>query len=571
MSEPQETRKPNRFRITSVIIAIALAFIFAGPFMTDIAPTISATPTTISATETTTIFMTAGTQNHTMTNVTADGYATQSFPAQTTVTTAFLSYVSFVITISTEKYYQFKLWTGDLGTETNDSRVMLKIGDEIVGNKIFDSVGSGNATAFEGHDQQIIVGEVRITPGTHTVKLVNMINESSATYQASEDYIGIIIVPQSHDLFTAETNFLVASDLHYGNDTHHLGVNGNIFLGGERELAAALITQINAMTPKPDFLVVTGDIYGITGPIMGEYGPQLRWIFDNLTIPYYLVPGNHDIDSGHSLELMGLYDDIFPQWTAIPGAVYPGPYVQWYYYKDIGTARYVFLDSKDGANPLTVGQINVTQLTWLDQVLDTDKPTFIFQHEPLVAGGFQYLSNAVAVRAILEKHPNVIADFDGHIHMEQIINLNEILYVASACMSEWPLLFTEVNYYPPSVKTTGPGIDINRIQLDYTNTTRMLMLSQDSATYDDNTSRALGDTAHIQYINTISTTQVGILVNLVFLMFGIGIVVGVVAEGTNSLRKMQMRTTEQMVKSLLNMVIYIVIGMASLGIMYSMV
>jgi len=32
-----------------------------------------------------------------------------------------------------------------------------------------------------------------------------------------------------------------------------------------------------------------------------------------------------------------------------------------------------------------------------------------------------------------------------------------------------------------------------------------------------------------------------------------------------------MRTTEQMLKSLLNMVIYIVIGMASLGIMYSMV
>ena len=61
------------------------------------------------------------------------------------------------------------------------------------------------------------------------------------------------------------------------------------------------------------------------------------------------------------------------------------------------------------------------------------------------------------------------------------------------------------------------------------------------------------------------------IIGITFLMFGIGIVVGVVAEGTNSLRKMQMRTTEQMMKSLLNMVIYIVIGMASLGVMYSMV
>lgn len=64
---------------------------------------------------------------------------------------------------------------------------------------------------------------------------------------------------------------------------------------------------------------------------------------------------------------------------------------------------------------------------------------------------------------------------------------------------------------------------------------------------------------------------VGKLVNVIFVMFAIGIVVGVVAEGTNSLRKMEMRTTEKMLKSLLNMVIYIVIGMASLGVIYSVI
>ena len=73
------------------------------------------------------------------------------------------------------------------------------------------------------------------------------------------------------------------------------------------------------------------------------------------------------------------------------------------------------------------------------------------------------------------------------------------------------------------------------------------------------------------YTVPVATSSVDSIVNIIFLMFAVGIVVGVVAEGTNSLRKMQMRTTEQMVKSLLNMVIYIVIGMASLGIMYSMV
>jgi len=74
-----------------------------------------------------------------------------------------------------------------------------------------------------------------------------------------------------------------------------------------------------------------------------------------------------------------------------------------------------------------------------------------------------------------------------------------------------------------------------------------------------------------EIVATSITGSISPLVNLIFIMFAIGVVVGVIAEGTNSLRKMQMRTTEQMVKSLLNMVIYIVIGIASLGVLYSIV
>jgi hypothetical protein len=61
------------------------------------------------------------------------------------------------------------------------------------------------------------------------------------------------------------------------------------------------------------------------------------------------------------------------------------------------------------------------------------------------------------------------------------------------------------------------------------------------------------------------------LVNLVFIMFAIGIVVGVVVEGTHSIRKNKMLSSEQMMKSLVNMVVYIVIGMAGIGILYKVV
>jgi hypothetical protein len=57
------------------------------------------------------------------------------------------------------------------------------------------------------------------------------------------------------------------------------------------------------------------------------------------------------------------------------------------------------------------------------------------------------------------------------------------------------------------------------------------------------------------------------LVNLIFIMFGIGIVVGVMGETVITLRKEKIPKVE----TLINMVIYIIIGMASLGVLYSVV
>lgn len=65
--------------------------------------------------------------------------------------------------------------------------------------------------------------------------------------------------------------------------------------------------------------------------------------------------------------------------------------------------------------------------------------------------------------------------------------------------------------------------------------------------------------------------QVSRMVDLVFVIFAVGIVVGVVVEGTNTLRKQKMPTTEQMMKTLINMVIFIIIGIAGIGVLYKIV
>jgi len=74
-----------------------------------------------------------------------------------------------------------------------------------------------------------------------------------------------------------------------------------------------------------------------------------------------------------------------------------------------------------------------------------------------------------------------------------------------------------------------------------------------------------------EIVATSITGSISPLVNLIFIMFAIGVVVGVIVEGTYSLRKKEMLSTQEMIKSVITMVIYIVIGIASLGVLYSIV
>ena len=74
-----------------------------------------------------------------------------------------------------------------------------------------------------------------------------------------------------------------------------------------------------------------------------------------------------------------------------------------------------------------------------------------------------------------------------------------------------------------------------------------------------------------EIVGTSITGSISPLVNLIFIMFAIGVVVGVIAEGTYSIRKNKMLSTPEMMRMLFNMLIYIVIGIAGIGVLYSIV
>jgi lysophospholipase L1-like esterase len=72
-----------------------------------------------------------------------------------------------------------------------------------------------------------------------------------------------------------------------------------------------------------------------------------------------------------------------------------------------------------------------------------------------------------------------------------------------------------------------------------------------------------------EIVATSITGSISPLVNLIFVVLAVGIVAGGAGEAVRTMKKT--RSTKDMIRGLLNMVVYIIIGLASLGIVYSMV
>jgi hypothetical protein len=131
-----------------------------------------------------------------------------------------------------------------------------------------------------------------------------------------------------------------------------------------------IVTSVLALDPKPDAVVVHGDM--IFSPVNIDNGYlQFTNIMQRLVtngIPYYCALGNHEVGSGWYTKWQDAFD--FPQ---------NGP-EQWkelVYYADIGCIRLVVLDSITGGTNWVAGlrlRIDGEQLVWLQSVIGTNSP-----------------------------------------------------------------------------------------------------------------------------------------------------------------------------------------------------
>jgi 3',5'-cyclic-AMP phosphodiesterase len=176
---------------------------------------------------------------------------------------------------------------------------------------------------------------------------------------------------------------------------------------GRVDTARALqrcVAALNEFTPKPDLVVISGDLADT--PVPEEYD-HLKRLLTSLRLPFVGIPGNHD-----SRELMR---------AAFPNAAYAfssGPLNQ---KVEAGGLDLILLDSSVPRKPH--GELDAPTLQWLDTTLSSSlgRPALLFLHHPPFKTGIwhmdaQNLRNASELALIVRRHPRVQLIANGHVH-----------------------------------------------------------------------------------------------------------------------------------------------------------
>jgi Icc protein len=167
---------------------------------------------------------------------------------------------------------------------------------------------------------------------------------------------------------------------------------------------AAAVEAVQALRPRPDVVLVSGDLAEHAED--GEYA-QVRELLAPIDAPIYVLPGNHD----ERAALRRHFD--------LPGA--DGEPVQ--YAAELGPLRLVVLDTTcPGEDP---GALDEERLSWLDAELQSapDAPTVLAMHHPPLVTGIPALDaiglpaeDRRALAAVVERHPQVRRLVAGHMH-----------------------------------------------------------------------------------------------------------------------------------------------------------
>lgn len=164
------------------------------------------------------------------------------------------------------------------------------------------------------------------------------------------------------------------------------------------------VHHLMSLKEMPDVVLMTGDLT--------DFGREdeyrlLRKLLDPLTMPVYVIPGNHD------------ERDNFRR--AFRDHAYLPPDGDLHYAVEDYPLRMIGLDTTIRGE--SGGEMNEARLAWLDDRLAErpDAPTVLFMHHPPILTGIRHMdvqncSNADGLAGLLGRHPQVFQILCGHVH-----------------------------------------------------------------------------------------------------------------------------------------------------------
>jgi Icc protein len=175
---------------------------------------------------------------------------------------------------------------------------------------------------------------------------------------------------------------------------------------------ARCVAALNALVPRPDAVIITGDLVDQGDPQQYEH---LKTLLAPLELPYFLLVGNHDDRAALRA--------AFPDRAELHSG---GEFVQYAF--DVGALRVIALDSLEPGQ--SAGTLCDARLAWLETQLDaaSGKPTIVALHHPPFACGIGHMdelrldpSASARLAALIARYPNVERVICGHVHRPMFV------------------------------------------------------------------------------------------------------------------------------------------------------
>jgi len=187
------------------------------------------------------------------------------------------------------------------------------------------------------------------------------------------------------------------------------------------EHLARAVAHLNALEPRPDVVLATGDL--VERGAAAEY-ERLREQLAPLRMPVYLVPGNHDDRV--------MLPRVLDRHRYLPR---DGAFIQ--YTVEDWPVRLVALDTLIPGE--SGGRLCAERLAWLDARLAEapGRPTVVFMHHPPFVTGLRKmdemgLDGTDGLAAVIRRHPQVERIVCGHLHRSIVRRLASAVRMPSA-------------------------------------------------------------------------------------------------------------------------------------------